>query len=550
MARHTTRPLVRSVYKPNPLTFLTLLLTLLLVLTLQIPSAAAAENGKSTADHSKFTELSGPFSSGPDVTKACLKCHTEAAKQIHKTKHWTWEFTHPKTGQKLGKKNVINNFCGAVPSNEKFCSKCHVGYGWEDDSFDFASEENVDCVVCHDTTGTYLKFPGKAGHPLYEPAVWKGRKIQPPDLTKIAKNVGPTSRDTCGSCHFTGGGGNAVKHGDLDMSMKNPGPYLDVHMSPEGKGLNFTCSTCHNADGHAVPGSRYDPKATDSRGVVVPGKSDQARSTCQSCHSERPHGDNAAQIDEHTDKIACQTCHIPRAARGGFATKTVWDWSTSTKHIGESGKKIHKYDEKGREIYRTGKGHFEWDEFIVPQYRWFNGGMEYTLLGDKVEDGQKIGINKISGSAKDPGSRIWPFKVMRGKQAIDAGNKTLAVVHLWGGKEDKDALWSNFNWEKAIAAGMKAKGREFSGKVGFVETEMVWPLTHMVAPKEDALSCEDCHSRSGRMAGIEGIYMPGRDRLAMMDLAGFGIAFLALLGMISHGGLRIYTHYQEKNREN
>ncbi|MDP7604961.1 MAG: hypothetical protein QF546_14100 [Alphaproteobacteria bacterium] len=30
------------------------------------------------------------------------------------------------------------------------------------------------------------------------------------NLVKIAKNVGPTSRTTCGTCHFKGGGGKAV----------------------------------------------------------------------------------------------------------------------------------------------------------------------------------------------------------------------------------------------------------------------------------------------------------------------------------------------------
>ena len=41
-----------------------------------------------TADHTKFKELQKEFKSGPEVTKACLACHTEAAGQIHRTKHW------------------------------------------------------------------------------------------------------------------------------------------------------------------------------------------------------------------------------------------------------------------------------------------------------------------------------------------------------------------------------------------------------------------------------------------------------------------------------
>ena len=75
-----------------------------------VADETAQEVSKSTADHSKFKELKKKFKSGPEVTKACLQCHTEAAKQVHATKHWTWEYLNPVTKQKLGKKNVINNF--------------------------------------------------------------------------------------------------------------------------------------------------------------------------------------------------------------------------------------------------------------------------------------------------------------------------------------------------------------------------------------------------------------------------------------------------------
>ena len=54
------------------------------------PAAAKtpAEKSKSTADHSKFKELDKNFKTGPEVTKACLECHTEAAEQVQHTKHW------------------------------------------------------------------------------------------------------------------------------------------------------------------------------------------------------------------------------------------------------------------------------------------------------------------------------------------------------------------------------------------------------------------------------------------------------------------------------
>lgn len=111
----------------------------------------------STADHSKFKQLQKDFKSGPEVTKACLECHTEASKQVHRTKHWTWEVPM-KDGKMLGKRHVVNNFCISVEGNEPRCTSCHVGYDWKDNSFDFASQENVDCLVCHDGTGTYKNY--------------------------------------------------------------------------------------------------------------------------------------------------------------------------------------------------------------------------------------------------------------------------------------------------------------------------------------------------------------------------------------------------------
>jgi hypothetical protein len=63
---------------------------------------------ESTADHKKFKELQTNFQSSQEVTKACLSCHNQAAQQIHKDIHWTWDFKNDK--QELGKKVSINNF--------------------------------------------------------------------------------------------------------------------------------------------------------------------------------------------------------------------------------------------------------------------------------------------------------------------------------------------------------------------------------------------------------------------------------------------------------
>ena len=62
-----------------------------------------------TADHSKYQQLQGPFKRPEEVTKACLTCHVKAGQQVKKTLHWTWNWPGP-NGRKLGKAHVINNF--------------------------------------------------------------------------------------------------------------------------------------------------------------------------------------------------------------------------------------------------------------------------------------------------------------------------------------------------------------------------------------------------------------------------------------------------------
>lgn len=510
-----------------------------------------------TADHSKFEILQQEFTSGPEVTQACLSCHTEAASQIQKSTHWTWQFDHTKTGQQLGKKHVPNVFCGSLKSNYARCTSCHIGYGWEDKDFDFTAEQNVDCLACHDTTTTYLKTEDGAGHPAYQDVFGKdgqlkienNRPVKKVDLTHVARNVGPTSRATCGNCHFYGGGGDGVKHGDLDSSLIMPDRALDVHMDAEG--LNFSCATCHTSDEHSVAGSRFDMQAHDRTGIDIPGSSHGGRASCESCHGSEPHpGSINNKLNHHVEKVACQTCHIPEFARGGVATKTYWDWSqaaTKMKYdengqlaLNARGKPeiLFEFDEDGNMSYASHKGIFEHGEHVVPDYRWFNGTIEYTMLDDEIDPTQRVSVNKVMGDYHDADARIWPFKRMTGKQPYDKQTNRLLATNVYGPEGD-DALWSNFDWPKALKVGQAdavATGEAshpFSGEFDFVDNEMFWPITHMVAPKEQALDCQSCHSRDGRLAGLGGFYMPGRDRAPWLDTLGW----LAVLGTLGGAGV-------------
>ena len=527
------------------------IITPALASTTPLNPKAAPQLERSTADHSKFKELQQTFTSGPEVTKACLACHNTAGHQVMKSIHWTWEANSPTTGKKLGKKWAANNFCGSIISNETRCTSCHAGYGWKDKDYDFTDQNNVDCLACHDTTGTYKKFGTDAGHPLYADREFEpmegppGKKqFKAPDLSKIAQHVGQPGRGNCGACHFNGGGGDAVKHGDLDSSLKNPSRELDVHMAKDG--ANMVCSDCHTFNAHQPSGSRYAATSKDKHGLDLP-KDDHNHATCESCHGFTPHKE--AKINNHTNKVACQTCHIPEFARGGIATKTLWDWSTAGK-MDANGKPLFIKDDHGHLKYSAAKGDFAYGENVRPEYKWYNGVVHQIAITDKLDgllDAKGVlELNRVEGSAKDPNARIWPFKVMHGKQPYDTGNNTLVVNHVYG--DDDTSLWRNYDYSKSIKAGMEYAGLPYSGQFGFIETRMNWFITHMVAPKEKAGPCQECHTRAadGRLAAITDIYLPGRDTKGWLDLLGGLMIAGAIGGGVLHGGIRIATRRKEK----
>ncbi len=526
-----------------------------LVLALFALAAAAGSGSQvssSTADHEKFDALEGPFSSGPEVTQACLSCHTEAGGQVLGSIHWTWDYEHPVTGEELGKQHVINSFCGNLVHNEPRCTSCHAGYGWEDASFDFSDETRIDCLVCHDQTGEYVKWATGAGHPLYEPRTAESRAAnypdalvsrtadgrfthQPPDLARTARNVGPPDRHNCGTCHFYGGGGDNVKHGDLSSVLTAPPRHVDVHMSEDGAGL--VCTDCHTTHGHRIPGSRYlgTVKGKESR---IPGFSRSSVVSCDSCHTRTPHDATTLmglKLDHHVESVACQTCHIPAIARGGVPTKTWWDWSTAGSL--RDGKPYAEFNEQGQQVYASQKGSFEWGADLVPEYAFWNGVVEYTLLGERIDPSGTVAINHIGGGPEEDGSVIYPFKLMRGRQAYDTQNRHLLLADLYGPGSDS-AFWANFDWAKALAAGMRDSGVDFSGAFDFIETEMWWPTSHMVAPAEDALKCGHCHAPDGRLDELEGVYLAGRDQFARTDRIGLWLLALTLAAIFVHGSLR------------
>ncbi len=473
-----------------------------------------------SVDHSKLAALQVEFETPQEVTMACISCHTERHKEVMNSSHWTWEREEYIEGRGVtykGKKNLINNFCIGIGGSEQACTKCHVGYGWEDKSFDFVDEKNVDCLICHDGSEKYSKKSGAAGYPK-----------DSLDLTAIAQSVGIPQRANCGICHFYGGGGNNVKHGDLEEAMFSCEKDVDVHMGIDG--MDMSCVDCHTAENHKILGQMYSVSSMDKERV-----------TCEQCHTETPHTDDL--LNEHVVKVACQTCHIPKYAKVN-PTKLTWDWSTAGKL--KDGKPYHEEDEDGNHTYYSIKGTFTWGKNIEPEYIWFNGTADHYLIGDVVDTTEVIKVNTLNGEYKDENSKIIPVKIHRAKQIYDCKNKMLIQPKLFAKRKGEGAYWKDFDWDLAAKLGMEAVDASYSGSFCFVKTEMYWPINHMVSTKEKAVGCIECHTRdNSRLANLTDFYMPGRDYNAAVDFIGILVIILSLGGIIVHALIRIFINYKK-----
>ena len=429
-----------------------------------VPPVDASDPWTNVPDHSvPHTDhtvlMPGPYANGSEVTAACLTCHEDAATQVMTTSHWTWLGDpvmvegHDEPVQ-IGKANLLNNFCLSAQVNEGSCMRCHAGYGWADDSFDFTVAENVDCLACHDQTGAYVKANA-------------GQVAEGVDLTWVAGSVGLPNRQNCGSCHFEGGGGNGVKHGDLDESLLYPPESVDVHMGRH----DFVCTDCHQATGHEIRGRSISVSVETSNQVL-----------CTDCHDQTVHEDE--RLNEHTDTVACQTCHIPATALRD-PTKVSWDWSQAGDPNREEN--IHEY-------LRI-KGEFVYEHDYTPEYMWYDGTAQRYLTGDPMNPDEVTHINYPNGDLTDPASQIWPFKVHLGNQPYDTVHNILLPPHTVG----EDGYWTTFDWDSALRIGAEQAGVPYSGEYGFAPTDMYWTQSHMVVPADQALTCTDCHGENSRM---------------------------------------------------
>jgi hypothetical protein len=244
-------------------------------------------------------------------------------------------------------------------------------------------------------------------------------------------------------------------------------------------GADLSCQACHTTKNHKISGASSMAAHFDER------------VNCEKCHAgaKAPHkkSKNETILAKHLKSVACQTCHIPLYARSQ-ATKMEWYWS-------EAGKNNVKSEEQfDKETYLKKMGLFRWGMNEKPVYAWYNGTMERYMKGDVIKDPSKpVEMNKPAGSIKEEKAKIYPYKLFIGDLPMDSSFKYLNVFQHY------KSFWVDFNWEKALLGGAEGAELPYSGKFQFVKTASYFALSHEVAPKEEALSCGDCHTGGTRM---------------------------------------------------
>jgi hypothetical protein len=232
------------------------------------------------------------------------------------------------------------------------------------------------------------------------------------------------------------------------------------------------CQDCHTTRAHRVAGLTFNAPVTEGR------------VSCEQCHGDQPHGISgifSRHLDDHVKSVACETCHIPDFAR---ETPTL----LHTDYASAGQKRPPQRDALGMPAYDIRFGELRWGRHVVPIYRWFDGTRKTTLLGDKIDPAATVDLNGPLGERHNPAARIFPFKVHTATQPYDLESQALLPVQFAGN------LWRDYDWNRAIATAAREAGLAYSGKHGFVRTEMVTSIHHGVVPPKEALGCSDCHA--------------------------------------------------------
>ena len=525
-----------------------------------VSSDPPASISTAIAAHETITEYLGP--------QTCVACHETEAEAMHGSVHYQQTGPTPNVPNIPGYAGErgfgfigFNTYCGThTTSSRATCAGCHVGYG-RFPTAEVTTDQlnNIDCLMCHQDQ--YKRTPAGPFQP-YEAVGEDGqpRIIQIPieDATgfdympdeaamsistlEAARTVHLPTRASCLRCHAGASGSDGGKRGDISSVTVDPPASSDIHMSSTA--LNYACAECHDAGGHRVRGRGLDLRPND-----VP-----ERFTCESCHTDRPHGDYSAtdgrRRDTHAGRIACQTCHIPAFAKD-ISTEMERDWSNPFYSAGAC----------------SGQGGWKPEEIrasnVVPTYAWFDGTSDVYVLGQVAAlngAGEYEFAAPYGSVAAGSTAKLYPMKEHRSTsarlvavsgdtdtdgdvdladlQVLLAGYGTstgqpnyndiadtdsdgdidladlVGLLACYGGSDGSNCglvgelvphstftYFTTGDFDQAVADGMFSAG--LSGTYEIVPVHTYQTINHGVEAADSALACGQCHVSGGGQARMD-----------------------------------------------
>jgi hypothetical protein len=450
-------------------------------------------------------------------SETCRACHQQQTEEAHDSVHYQWKgmtphaFFRDAAGQLVnmgvaGKLGGINDFCGypdinfigiltTVDGNEISggCAQCHTGGGDKPD-FNIAASladvtrdqgDNIDCLVCHSDMYERKVARVTQGDGVVRMAFVPDPDAIPGGLDQAIGDIRKTpSVASCVGCHAYAGGGCNSKRGDIQLLHANPpSATFDVHMAPTtlgGAGLH--CLDCHVSSAHKIAGRGVDLRPTDLDQTVA----------CTNCHATQPH--DTAQLNRHTARVDCRSCHIPSFAKGGTP-----DADTD----------VFRDFRQPPELNQA-KGLYEpfqvAETNVIPVLKFFNGDSEFYRFGDPVHpqaNGSVLMAGPL-GAVNNPGAKLVPLKHHGAYQPVDLVNNAILPLKmgiLFSGRVGGSLLPPQNIVPAAILQGA-AEVPQFAhvqnaDDYGFIPTERYMGISHEVEPARNALQCDACHSGQG-----------------------------------------------------
>ena len=279
------------------------------------------------------------------------------------------------------------------------CGQCHIGGQYQAPLgemmplYSTTQEEKdaIDCLICH-----AVAYDMNQKQVVVDD---NGLKRWSQDRSMLAAlSVTTPTAQACLRCHQHNFGGDIyidptdssfmeslANTGKERPRVLHPGskrgtpysPSWDVHAR-----AGLSCIECHLTQGH------YIAKGTHTTTMMANDLPD-VEVTCENCHDSEPHeqvGEQAPYLNQHSELIACQTCHIPTLHTDNV---TMRDFS---KTVFEEHPGIYIYTDSVKESL-PGPG---------IEYRWWNG--DATFLGNPIGDNPNGSDQYRFYTA----NRVWP----------------------------------------------------------------------------------------------------------------------------------------------